>query len=296
VMSGCVAHLLGEFAAGLAHLEAGSRILRDRCVGTAWELDTARHFGVECLYYLGELARFRSAAAEGLREANERGSVYAATTLRTGLANSVWLLDDNPERARQEASEAISGWSRDGYHIQHWYGLIADTQVELYQGQAEKAHACIERAWPALASSHLLEMQHTRIVALHLRARAALAAALRVRAAERDRLLALARRCADRIEKERQRWGRALAALIHAGALDAAGERERAAERLRAAIEEASFCGLGLFKASAQLVAHDAHGDATAGAHGARWMREEGVRAPASLARMLVPGFGGAEP
>ena len=291
VMSGCAAHLLGEFGVGLSHLEAGSRTLRDRCVGTSWELDTARHFGVECLYYLGELTRFRSAAAEGLREANDRGSVYAATTLRTGLANSVWLMDDNPAHARHEATAAMSGWSPEGYHIQHWYGLIANTQIELYEGRAEEAHACIERAWPALAKSHLLRMQHTRIVALHLRARAALAAALPAGDTERARRLALARRCAERIGQQGRGWGPALAALIHAGALNAAGQREPGAQRLRAAIQEAASCGLALFRAGAQIVARDAHGDTAAGAEGERWMREQGVRAPASLARMLVPGF-----
>ncbi len=92
LMSGLSAHLGGRFASALDHLVAAERIFRDRCVGAAWELNAVRHFTLECFYYLGALERFRAEAAEGLKEANDRGSVYAATTLRIGLCNAVWLL------------------------------------------------------------------------------------------------------------------------------------------------------------------------------------------------------------
>ena len=59
-------------------------------------MNAVRHFTLECFYYLGALERFRTEAAEGLKEAHDRGSVYAATTLRIGLANAVWLLGDDP--------------------------------------------------------------------------------------------------------------------------------------------------------------------------------------------------------
>jgi len=295
LMSGMASHLLGEFRAGVEHLEAASGIFRDRCVGTAWELDAARHFAVECLYYLGELGRFRSAAAEGLRQANERGSVYAATTLRTGLANAVWLLDDDPARAGREAAEAMRDWSSSGYHIQHWYGVIARAQIALYEGRAAEAHAGLEEAWPHLRRSHLLQMQHTRIVALHLRARATLAAATASEGDARAEGLALARWCAERLGREGRGWGPALGALILAGVLDASGDRARSAEQLRLAIQETHARGLGLLEAAAQVVAGEAHGDETAGGAGGHFMREHAVKAPAALTRMLVPGFGSAK-
>src|SRR6185437_5576522 len=88
LMSGLSAHLGGRFADAVAHLATAERIFRDRCVGTAWELNAVRHFTLECFYYLGALDRFRAEAADGLKEANDRGSVYAATTLRIGLSNA----------------------------------------------------------------------------------------------------------------------------------------------------------------------------------------------------------------
>jgi hypothetical protein len=296
LMSGLASHLLGEFARGLEHLDAASRTFRDRCVGTAWELNAVRHFRVECLYYLGDLARFRTSAADGVREANDRGSVYAATTLRTGLANGVWLLDDDPQRARREAEEAIRAWSPQGYHIQHWYGLMAQTQIDLYQGDGERAHARVEEAWLALRRSRLLMIQHTRVVALHLRGRAALAGAAAAGGGDSSvgaARLRLARRCARLFAREGRGWGPALARLIQAGLACARRDRDLDARSLRWAADEAGTRGLALFQAAAQIVAGEVCNDAAAGATGKRWMAERGVRAPAALARMLVPTAGG---
>src|SRR4029077_434797 len=103
LMSGLAAHLGGRFASAGDHLATAERIFRDRCVGAAWELNAVRHFTLECFYYLGALERFRTEAAEGLKEAHDRGSVYASTTLRIGLANAVWLLSrGHGGRARRE--------------------------------------------------------------------------------------------------------------------------------------------------------------------------------------------------
>jgi eukaryotic-like serine/threonine-protein kinase len=292
LMSGLADHLLGNFTGGLEHLEAASRTFRERCVGTAWELNAARHFALECLYYLGDLERFQSSAAEGLREANDRGSVYAATTLRTGVGNAVWLIKDDPQRARHEVTEAMGAWSSSGYHVQHWYELIAHTQIDLYLGDGAAALARVERVWPALRRSHLLQLKHTRLVALHLRGRAALAAAAAAApgSAARAQGLRLARGCARRLGHKSEGWGSLLAALLQAGGASLQGDGEGAARWLRRAIEDAGRHGLLLFKAAAQVAAADALSDSQAGAAGTRWMRERGAPAPERLARMLVPG------
>jgi eukaryotic-like serine/threonine-protein kinase len=289
LMSGLSAHLGGRFASALDHLTTAERIFRDRCVGTAWELNAARHFTVECFYYLGALDRFRTEATEGLKEANDRGSVYAATTLRIGLANAVWLLSDDPARARRETREAMAAWSAHGYHIQHWYALIAETQIDLYEGEGDRAHRRFVEGWPALRRSMLLQMQHTRNVAVHLRGRAALAGALAVGGAERAARLRLARSCAARLRRGAG-WGGSMAALLHAGIAHAEGNAGESATWLRRAIDETGAHELGLFKAAAQMAAADLGGDAATAATGEAWMRANGAGAPRPLARMLFPG------
>jgi len=289
LMSGLSAHLGGRFADAVAHLATAERIFRDRCVGTAWELNAVRHFTLECFYYLGALDRFRAEAADGLKEANDRGSVYAATTLRIGLSNAVWLLGDDPARARREAREAMAAWSARGYHIQHWYDLIAETQIDLYEGDGEGAHRRLVEGWPPLRRSLLLQMQHTRTVAVHLRGRAALAGSLAAQGTERAARLRLARECAARLARGGG-WASALGALLYAGIEQVEGRTGPAADWLRRAIAETGAQRLELFKAAAQMAAAELGGDPEIAAAGEAWMRDNGAKAPRALARMLVPG------
>jgi len=288
LMSGLSAHLGGQFAPALDHLATAEQIFRDKCVGAAWELNAVRHFTLECFYYLGELARFRASAIEGLKEANDRGSVYAATTLRIGLANAVSLIGDEPDRARNEAREAMQAWSARGYHIQHWYELIAHTQIDLYGGDGEAAYTRFRTGWPALRKSLLLRLHHTRIVAIHLRGRTALAGALAATGPERVARLRLARRCADELLRGGG-WAGAMAALLYAGIEQIEGRPTEAAGWLRRAIDETGAHGLSLFKAAAQVATGEIGSDDATGATGTAWMRENGVRAPLALTRMLVP-------
>jgi eukaryotic-like serine/threonine-protein kinase len=289
LMSGLSAHLGGRFASALDHLVTAERIFRDRCVGAAWELNAVRHFTLECFYYLGALERFRTEATEGLKEANDRGSVYAATTLRIGLCNAVWLLGDDPARARRETREAMDAWSARGYHIQHWYALIAETQIDLYEGEGDRAHRRFADGWAPLRRSMLLQMQHTRNVAVHLRGRAALAGGLAASGAERTARLRLARSCAAQLRRGGG-WGGSMAALLHAGIAHAEGNAGESAAWLRRAIDETGTHELGLFKAAAQMAAADLAGDGATAAAGEAWMRDNGAKSPRALARMLFPG------
>ncbi|HEV3030868.1 MAG TPA: AAA family ATPase [Polyangia bacterium] len=291
LMSGLAGHLLGRFAQGIEHLDAASRVFRERCVGTVWELNAARQFSLECLYYLGELPRFRISAAEGLREANDRGSVYATTTLRTGLANAAWLLDDEPARARHEVAEAKSGWSSRGYHIQHWYSLFAETQIALYEGDGAAAHGLVESAWPLLRRSHLLMIEHTRFVAVHLRARAALAAAAHGEGAPvAAARLRLARRCGEHLARSRGGWSRVFAGLVEGGAASLVRDDAKALAAYRRAAATARQEGLSLFAAAAELVAAEISADTAASEAALRWMSEHGAKNPRALTRMLVAG------
>ena len=85
LMSGLAQHLLGRFAPGIEHLDTASRIFREQCVGTVWELNAARQFSLECLYYLGELRR---ASARRRRRACARPRTEAPSTRRRRCARA----------------------------------------------------------------------------------------------------------------------------------------------------------------------------------------------------------------
>jgi tetratricopeptide (TPR) repeat protein len=292
LMSGLAAHLLGRFSTGIEHLDAAARTFRERCVGTVWELNAVRQFSLECLYYLGEFARFRAQAGEALREATDRGSVYATTTFRTGLTNVTWLLDDDPARAREEVVAAKREWSSRGYHIQHWYALCAETQIALYEGDGAAAHALMEQAWPLLRRSHLLLLEHTRLVALHLRARAALAVASAGGPGAAE-ALALARRSSKRLARARSGWSRASGSLVDGGAAMLTGDAPGAAACWRRAAAEAREDGLAFSAAAAELAVADLQGDDAARAAALAWFEARRVKAPRALVRMLIPGARG---
>ena len=83
-LSGGVAEFTtGRWRNARTCLERAEGILRDRCTGVAWELDTAHTFTLWSLFYLGELAEMSRRSARLLKEAQERGDLYAVTTLGT---------------------------------------------------------------------------------------------------------------------------------------------------------------------------------------------------------------------
>ena len=126
------------------------------------------------MIYLGEIAEVSRRVPVMLAAALEQGNVFAATDLRTRL-NLIWLAADDPDRAREEAIEALKAWPHEGFHLQHYSAMLALAQIELYTGDTEVVWKHLKVQWPALENSLLLRIQVLRIEAMHLLARAALA-------------------------------------------------------------------------------------------------------------------------
>ena len=137
--------------------------------------------------------------------------------LSSYIMSIVRLAADDPDTADRELRQTMSQWSREGYHVQHNDALWAAVQIELYRGDGQAAWNLIDQSWPALRRSLLLRVQFIRTSMNFLRARAALAAAVdvrRSRPAEARSLLAVARRAARRLERERMPCPTAYARLI----------------------------------------------------------------------------------
>src|SRR5262249_23933014 len=158
------------------------------------------------------LRAFRRRLIARLKDARERGNLYAATDIRTRYSLA-WLIQDDPGEARRQIDEAMSEWSNQGFHLQHYSSLLGRPQCDLYEGRADEAWSRVEATWPALESSMLLRVQMVRIEAHQLRARAALATA---RGPEQRRRLEIAEACATRIAKEAMGWSTPMADLLRA--------------------------------------------------------------------------------
>ncbi|HEX4458721.1 MAG TPA: AAA family ATPase, partial [Polyangia bacterium] len=102
--SGIAAFLQGRWRDGHRLCSEAERVFRDRCIGAAWEADSAQSFSLWSLFYLGELAQLQQRVPTAIREAEERGDLYAATNLRIGELNFVHLASDDVEGARAAAA------------------------------------------------------------------------------------------------------------------------------------------------------------------------------------------------
>jgi hypothetical protein len=290
-VSGIGAFLRGEWRAARDNCRAAEQILRDSTRGTAWESTSAQSFGLAGMFYLGELKELSEIVPAKLREAEERGNLWFATGLRSWRTNSVWLALDDPDEARRQVDQANRQWSRDGFHLQHYYELLAHGQIDLYIGDGRTGLERTDQHWRALAGSLLLRVQNIRVEAHHLRARCALAEA---KASGNAKLLETATGAARKIRREDMPWALAIAQLVDASVAAARTDRS-AADALASAEQALVAADMHLYAAVARYRRGQLLGG-EAGSALAATARDElvalGARNPERIADMIVPGVG----
>lgn len=292
---GMAATLEGRWVEGHARCERAEVMFRDRCTGVAWEIDTMRWFSLWSMAYLGKLAELGRRVPDRLREAEERGNLYANVCWSTGLASLVFLAKDSPEEGRARSEDALARWSQRTFHVEHWWAMLGDRQVDLYEGNGAAAWERVLAEWPRLDASLLrLGVQLTLLEARHLRGRCALARALGCAAGEREDLVREAERDARRMLKEDQPWSTPLARLLEAGASTLRGDPDTARARLVEAIAGLTDAGMELYATAARWRLGQVEGGEagrSARAEAEAWLRREGVASPARFVGMLVPGW-----
>ena len=282
--TGIVAFLEGRWRVAHERCAVGERIFRDRCVGTAWEADSAQAFKLWALSYLGEMRELVRAVPQAIHEAEERGDLYAATNLRIGELNFVHLVADDVAGARRAAATAMAAWSRQGFHHQHWDNLLAEGTTDLYAGDGAGAWKRVRETWKPLKKSLLLMIQLTRIEAVHLYGRAALAAGALDEAA----------RAAKKLAREKMAWSTPLASLLAAGVARTRGDDARTRTLLDDAARGFDAADMALWAAVArlrlgQLVGGDEGAALVAAAESV--LRAQSVANPGRVAATLAPGF-----
>jgi eukaryotic-like serine/threonine-protein kinase len=251
----------------------------------------AQLFAIYALCFRGKLAELRLHHAARLADAEERGDLYATVNLRIGHTNMVWLVADDVAAARRHVREAMAAWTRRGYLLQHYRGMLAEANIELYTGESSgRPYAIVDRDWSALRKSFLMTAQYVRADAHFLRARCALASIRGV--ANRQARIAEVIRLARALERERMAWTAPLAALVRAGAAAARGDRARAIVHMRSAVEKAEGADMLLHAAVARLrlgtLVGGAEGEILV--HNARsWMSDQGIVRPERIAAMISP-------
>jgi hypothetical protein len=292
VTSGIAAYLRGDFTLARERLERGERVLRERCRGVTWELDTAITMLFRALLFLGDWGEIRRRLPTALEGFAARGDLYAETNVRSRMSWVARLMDDQPAEARREAIAAIARWSHGRFHLQHYWQLTGLAEIALYEGDAEGAWEVVERTWPQLTATHLLRVQFTRTEATHLRLRTAVAA---MASSGLDgelyrRLRPRVLRELARLEKERIAWSEPLSRLLRAGLAALEGQGEEASRLLAVAVEGADRHHLGLYAAAARWRLAHQRGDERATAAAAAELRGRGATRPERWCDVLVPG------
>ncbi|WP_406697083.1 protein kinase [Singulisphaera sp. Ch08] len=288
---GVSAYLEGRWRDALQASDAGETILRDRCQGVAWEIDTAHAFSLWSLSHLGAIAELNRRWPVLLKEARERGDLYAVMNLSTYIMAMVRLAADSPIEAREELLRTMSQWSRQGYHVQHNDELWAAALIELYRGDGPAAWKLVSEQWPALARSLLLRVQFIRTSMYFLRARCALAAATATRSAT---LIKVAARDARHLEREKIPYAKPYARLIRAGIAAAQGDLDAAKTGLADAAAgfdsvEMQLCAASARRVLGEFIGGDEGQDLLD--HANTWMTGQGIRNPGRMAAMYVTGF-----
>jgi serine/threonine protein kinase/tetratricopeptide (TPR) repeat protein len=292
--SGIAAFLMGHWKKSAELCDRAAEVFRDRCTGASWELGMAQRFMLSSLLYLGELAEVSRRVPVLLDVALEQGNIFAATELRTRL-NLIWLAADDPDRARLEVIEALSIWPREGFYLQHYTSMLALAQIELYTDDAEVAWKHVKGQWKALKGSLLLRTQVLRVDSMYLQARTALAAARESDdELRKTKLFRVAEKMAAQITKESMPWSDPLAPLVLAPIAMQRGDQSQAAALLSEAAQGFDLTDMHL----RAMAARRRLGQVLGGDHGREliaeadeWMRNQGIRNPLLMTKMLAPGW-----
>lgn len=215
--TGIVAMLEGRWKASTVALDRATSMLKENCTGVAYEIQLCLSFTMLAKAVMGEFHDLTRRLPRLLKEAQERGDLLAMTDLRTSVEVPLLLVQDQPELARRVLSEAISRWSRSGFHTQHFHALVAGANIELYAGDPATALEIQNDNWPGIKNSGILHVQCVAITLQELRARTLLALALENgNAALKLKHLNAVDGIIDRIEKEDTTYGKALVLKLRA--------------------------------------------------------------------------------
>lgn len=292
MVRGTSALMLGRWSPSRADLDQAEAIFRNRCTGVAWERDTASGFALWALLHLGRIDELKERWSGLIREARERGDLYAATTLTTFFLAIIRLAGDAPEGVEDELEAVMRRWSTRGFSIQHASVFRSLMEVDLYLGRADAAWERVRATWPEYTRSMLLRIQFIRIQMLELRGRSALAVAEQ----EGPRRIALlsAQQDAGRLEREGQAWATAHAHYIRAGIAACHEDATRAIHHLQLASTRYDAADMPLHGRVMQYRL----GEILGGEEGRKqiaeavaWMRSKSIARPERWVATYAPGF-----
>ncbi len=292
--SGMAAYLEGHWQKAVERLDYGEEILRERCTGVTWELDTTMQFQLRALLLLGEYGEICRRLPSLLKDVQERGDLYAETNLRSRVTWVAWLVNDEPKLAEEEVEQSISRWSQQGFHLQHYWHMTGMVEIAMYSAGGLEAWRRLQELWGGLQESMLLRIQFTRTEASCLRARCALAAAVEagLDTEQYKQLIKVVQGDLKKIESEKLFWSDPLALLLRAGIRATEGLKEEAEGLLEQAIEGLEKHDMRLYAAAARRRLGQLRGSRGKDLmrQADEWIASQSIKRTDLMANVLAPG------
>ncbi len=285
----------GEYEASTNELLAVEQHFLTHCRGMSWELATTRSFICFSMRLGGRVRELCERFDRYTADADRTGDRYLSTNLRT-YQSIVWLIRDNPERARKDIEGILSAWPADMYQVQHFFCLYGRCEQALYCERPEEAWQAILDEHARLHRSTLLKVSGLRIENASICGRAALAMAEKAQPQERGLFLRRVQQSVRALRKSEHQTGVAMGATLQAGllCLSPGADRNLAVVALERAVATADAAGSVLLAEAGrrwlgELVGGRRGEELRARSNG--WMAEQGIQNPARLAHLLAPGF-----
>ncbi|WP_168210906.1 protein kinase domain-containing protein [Persicimonas caeni] len=290
-LRGFNAYTGGSFERGRQLIRQARQRLTENCTGVVWEVTTFHFLEFFPTYWLGEFDAFAQQMPKMLEHAKERNDRFHMVALRSWMYPA-HLRADRPQKARTDLEQALGDWSRQGYHMQHFWYLQGSIETALYEGNGLNAWSLFQEHRGPLKRSLLLQSKIINQIALNLEARSAVAALRRTSGFfARWKIQRAARRALAKLRAEDAAWVDGLADLVEAELSVEAGKVDRACALLESAEHAMEDHDLALHARAARR----RRGELLGGDEGAElirsaevWMEENGIENPAAMTAMIT--------
>ena len=170
--------LTGHWENSLTGLRGAGQTFNEKCSGVAWEMSTINVFTLWNLLYLGRYAELSQLAAAFLRDGEEKGDLFKATSIGSAMLPFSEMAAGRPDRALILMDESLSRWTRRKYTVQIATSAYIRAWILLYQGEGAAASKFLRAEWPALRRNLYLHVNAVWQWLLFTRAQSALATPL----------------------------------------------------------------------------------------------------------------------
>ena len=174
---GYVDYMSGEWARARENAQMAFQFWSHQ-TGTFWERTLMRLLMCWSTFYLGDIQRLAREIPAVIREANDRGDLLTLASMVSGLNNTAFLETQGSQEALARVEDVMSRWSHTGYHMQHYFALLAHVQAHLFAMDSAAAAACIRKDERDLKRSWLLRVPSVRHEYWHFCGNAAILEAL----------------------------------------------------------------------------------------------------------------------